>query len=95
MFDRRFACVQPTKSWIRLLRLLSVPLVEGSKSSLVLTVDNLRRDVEEAVEDQMTVSHPELMMELYHATYMYPYLVRQKVQNCVMLACMWPCVSMF
>ena len=53
---------------------LSVPSVFSSRDEILLSRANLARNVREAIEDRISVTHPELLWELYYLTFQLPFL---------------------
>jgi hypothetical protein len=72
---------QPSETWIKLYAMISMPLVHDSEHALIATVNAMRQNLDDAIEDRMTIAYPHHMRELYFTTYTLPFLVRTPRQH--------------
>lgn len=54
--------------------LLSIPSVFSSREEILVSRANLARNVREAIEDRISVTHPEALWELYYLNFQLPFL---------------------
>lgn len=53
---------------------LSIPSVFSSREEILVSRANLARNVREAIEDRISVTHPEALWELYYLNFQLPFL---------------------
>lgn len=66
----------PSESWISLYLALAVPVVFNSADEIARTLTRMHQEASEMLQDDPFLTRPERMRELYHTTYMLPYMVR-------------------